>query len=115
MINEQAAYLPAMYDLKSQKEHQDRMFGLSEQGLAADVAYQNRMADISEKNLKTSRNLGYANLALSTGLGLAQYADLPDTGDTGLVESIGTGAKKIAGDVWESLGDVYDWASDLFI
>jgi len=112
MINQQAQDLPALLDLKGQREHQNRMFGLQEEELATSTAHAGEMLDIQKENQKLAERLGYANIGLTTAFEFAKYGARPTSDAPGILESVGTGAKKFGSKVAETFSDVYDWAGE---
>ncbi len=96
MINQQAQNLPELLELKSQREHQGKMFDLGEQELASTTAYQNEMLKIDKRNADLAKDLGYANLGVTAAFELAKT-------ETG---------KKVWDWAGESLGDAADWLSE---
>jgi len=96
MINQQAQNLPELLEAKSQKEHQGKMFDLEEEALASTTAYQNEMLKIDKRNVELAKDLGYANLGVTTAFELAKT-------ETG---------KKAWDWAGESLGGIYDWLDE---
>lgn len=111
IINQQAQNLPALLEMKSQREHQNKVFGLQEKEFESTKAHQTEMLDIEKENQELAERLGYANLGLNTFFEFAKYGD---GGDSGIWESAGSGIKKFGSEVADTFSDIYDWAGDLF-
>lgn len=98
-INARTRYLPQMYATKKADQYRDQSFALQKQNVAQDKKY--GLADLSlredaldeqKKAQKRANKLGYANIGLGAGLGVANIAsdmDIFKPKDTGVaVESI---------------------------
>ena len=77
-INAQKRYLPAIYGQKKEDAYRDKMYGLEKEGLAfnkemslANFALSEEALKEQKKAQKRANRLGYANIGLGAGLGIA--------------------------------------------
>lgn len=89
-INARTPYLPQLYAQKRSQEHQDRMWGLEQRGLAQNKKFQTAelnlredMAKEARKRNRLAKNLGYAQLGVAGGLGLYDAMGQPSLSDIG--------------------------------
>ncbi len=112
IINQQAQNLPDLLNLKDERAHRDKMFGLQEKELTSNIGFQNEMLDIEKENQELAERLGYANIGLTTVFELAKYGGTPTSDVPGIIESVGKGAKKVGSDIVDTFGDIYNWVDD---
>lgn len=125
IINQQTAYLPAIYRQRADEEYQQATLGLREK----EIAEQQRQFEISQelerealeeqkKQAKRANIMGIANLGLKTGLGLAgekmAKAGAPAVAETVAKEAIPKVADTVVsrvtgGNVHGLTGKATDW------
>ena len=135
-INARKQYLPQIYEQRDLQKYRDQQYGLQQQGLALS---RDALKEQQDAN-KRARLMGYANIGLGAGIGLAGLASdqdwfskLNNSGTDQLVEGLAPDlsslGKSIGGNVtdnWSSytgfgetpgassyLGDIWDTGGDV--